>query len=236
MSQTRGSSGRETVTEVEFRTEDPKYPLVAISQQLGCRAQLEQVVPRKNNTYAEYFSVTGVLPNRVLSVANAYEGLDVQLLNADADKGLFKVLVTKGGNYFVLALTEVGAIPKRMSGIDGVARIVAEIPVGVSVSRVVEHFRSIHPTVEVVAKRQMDYAVPLFTSREFRDTISTILTSRQREVLMTAYDAGYFEWPRGKDGEEIAADLDVSPPTFSQHLRIAQRKIISVLRAEGEGH
>jgi len=232
----RGPSERETVTEVEFRTEDPSYPLVSLSAETGCHARLEQIVPRKDNAYSEYFSVTGVDPERALAVANGYDGLEVSLLNAGENEGLFEIFVSEGEHYFLLALTEVSAIPKRMTGIDGVARITAEIPVGVSDSSVVDHFQSVHPTVEVVAQRKMDYAVPLFTSREFEDTVSTLLTPRQREVLLTAYDAGYFEWPRSADGEELAADLGVSPPTFFEHLRIAQRKIVSVLRAEVASH
>jgi hypothetical protein len=223
MAEQRESSERETVTEVEFRTEDPTYPLVSITGRTERRARLEQIVPRKDNAYAEYFSVTGVEPERAISVAREYDGLEVSLLHADGDEGLFEIFVSEGENYFVLALTEVGAIPRRMTGVDGVARVTAEIPVGVSTRSIVEHFRSVHPTVEVVARRQTDYAVPLFTAREFEDAISALLTARQREVLMTAYDAGYFEWPRGADGEELAAELGVSPPTFFEHLRIAQQ-------------
>ena len=44
-----------------------------------------------------------------------------------------------------------------------------------------------------------------------------------------AYHSGFFEWPRDTSGEEVAASLDVSPPTFHQHLRKAERKLFESL-------
>nr|WP_245634212.1 helix-turn-helix domain-containing protein [Halalkalicoccus paucihalophilus] len=41
--------------------------------------------------------------------------------------------------------------------------------------------------------------------------------------------SGYFESPRVQTGREVAASLDVSQPTFTHHLRAAQRKICEVL-------
>lgn len=53
------------------------------------------------------------------------------------------------------------------------------------------------------------------------------LTDRQREVLRTAFDAGYFDVPRGTSLEELAADLDVSDQALSALLR---RGLANVLR------
>ncbi|MFC7046517.1 helix-turn-helix domain-containing protein [Halobacteriaceae archaeon GCM10025711] len=50
-------------------------------------------------------------------------------------------------------------------------------------------------------------------------------------MLWTAYESGYFEWPRRYSGEEIADELGVSHPTFSQHLRKAELKVFSLLFA-----
>ncbi|WP_436926694.1 helix-turn-helix domain-containing protein [Halosimplex amylolyticum] len=58
------------------------------------------------------------------------------------------------------------------------------------------------------------------------------LTDRQREVLVTAYRSGYFQRPRERTGAEVAAQLGISPSTFSQHLRAAQRKLLCALFEE----
>jgi predicted DNA binding protein len=55
------------------------------------------------------------------------------------------------------------------------------------------------------------------------------LTERQREVLSAAYDAGYFDHPKGANAGEVAADLDIDRSTFSEHIAAAQRKILATM-------
>ncbi|WP_336002645.1 helix-turn-helix domain-containing protein [Halorientalis halophila] len=52
------------------------------------------------------------------------------------------------------------------------------------------------------------------------------LTGRQREVLALAYEMGYFDYPKGANAEEVAAELDISASTLSEHLAAAQEKVI----------
>jgi len=52
------------------------------------------------------------------------------------------------------------------------------------------------------------------------------LTARQREVLETAYDMGYFDRPRRANASEIAGELGIDPSTFSEHLAAAEGKIL----------
>jgi len=55
------------------------------------------------------------------------------------------------------------------------------------------------------------------------------LTERQREVLTAAYDAGYFEHPKGANAGEVADALGIDRSTFSEHIAAAQRKLLSSL-------
>ncbi|MFC5277459.1 helix-turn-helix domain-containing protein [Halorubrum rubrum] len=55
------------------------------------------------------------------------------------------------------------------------------------------------------------------------------LTERQREVLTAAYDAGYFDHPKGANAGEVAADLGIDRSTFSEHIAAAQRKILATV-------
>ena len=55
------------------------------------------------------------------------------------------------------------------------------------------------------------------------------LTDRQREVLRTAHEMGYFEYPRGANASEVAAALDIEPSTFTEHLNAAQSKLLDDL-------
>lgn len=55
------------------------------------------------------------------------------------------------------------------------------------------------------------------------------LTDRQREVLETAHEMGYFQYPREANAERVAEELDIRPSTFAEHLAAAQQKLLAEL-------
>ncbi|WP_367996357.1 helix-turn-helix domain-containing protein [Haloferax volcanii] len=56
---------------------------------------------------------------------------------------------------------------------------------------------------------------------------STRLSKRQAEVVGYALERGYYDWLRGVTVEEIAAAFEVSRPTVLEHLRRAEKKLLS---------
>ncbi|KAA9398786.1 bacterio-opsin activator [Haloarcula sp. CBA1130] len=58
------------------------------------------------------------------------------------------------------------------------------------------------------------------------------LTDRQQEVLETAVEMGYFEYPKGANAGDVAAELDISVSTFAEHLAAAQTKLLDTIIAE----
>lgn len=118
-----------------------------------------------------------------------------------------------------------GSVRRAAIGED--LRLTAQFPQDTDVREVVEALQNEYDSAEAVARRQV-------TERDERpgrlaDVWSKELTDRQRTVVETAYFAGFFEWPRATSGEEVAASLDISGPTFSQHLRAAENKIFARL-------
>lgn len=55
------------------------------------------------------------------------------------------------------------------------------------------------------------------------------LTDRQQEVLDTAHEMGYFEYPRDSNASEVSAELGIEPSTFTEHLNAAQSKLLEEL-------
>ena len=55
------------------------------------------------------------------------------------------------------------------------------------------------------------------------------LTERQREVLETAHEMGYFEHPKGANAGEVAEALGITTSTFTEHLSAAQSKLFSAI-------
>lgn len=52
------------------------------------------------------------------------------------------------------------------------------------------------------------------------------LTQRQREVVRTAYELGYYEVPRRVSTADVASELDVDQSTVSEHLQRAERNLL----------
>jgi PAS domain S-box-containing protein len=55
------------------------------------------------------------------------------------------------------------------------------------------------------------------------------LTDRQHAALVRAHTGGFFEWPHGTTGDELAEAMGISRSTFHQHLRAAQRKVVGAV-------
>ena len=63
------------------------------------------------------------------------------------------------------------------------------------------------------------------------------LTARQLEVVQHALDNGYYEWPREDTSAELANEMGISRPTFLEHLRKAESKLLShAVEGELERH
>jgi predicted DNA binding protein len=86
---------------------------------------------------------------------------------------------------------------------------------------------------QLLAKRESS------TSSDSREampgSILETLTTRQREVIETAYRCGYFDSPRDASGTDIAEMFGFSNPTFHEHVREAERKLFDAL-LQGDGN
>ena len=53
------------------------------------------------------------------------------------------------------------------------------------------------------------------------------LTDRQREVIETAYEMGFYEVPRQTSTEAVADELELEAATVSEHLQRAERNLLT---------
>lgn len=64
--------------------------------------------------------------------------------------------------------------------------------------------------------------------------LDTELSDRQYDVLRQAVGAGYYAWPRGKNIKRLASEMGVSAPTYLEHIRRAESRVVPALVAELE--
>lgn len=215
------------VVHLEFEVVDPSYPFIGLSTIGGCSVELEEMLPRQSGGHRGFYSIQDGDPAKLLETAAKYDGVEAKFLDRTEDGGLLELAVPETCPGMFLA--ERRACPRRVTAVDGVGRITAELLPGADEHEVVDAFLSEYPTAELRIRRQESYHTPMFSHRELDREIDDLLTHRQQEALRTAYEAGYYEWPRENTGEELAATLGIAPATFAEQLRVAEQKLIGVL-------
>jgi predicted DNA binding protein len=77
--------------------------------------------------------------------------------------------------------------------------------------------------------------VTLGKFEEFRASGGPPLTDRQLDVVVTALEEGYYDWPRSVATRELTDMLDISRATLQEHLRKAERKLLRSALPDGTG-
>lgn len=226
MSLRAGQSAGGPVVELEFTFDNREYPFVGASAAGACEVVLEEMVPRGDGRYAEFYSIRGTDLERIEEIAEDHSTATPSVIERYEDGGLMEFLVT--GNCPAVGLAELGALPRSVVGDNGKGQIVAELPAEYDPGEVVAAFQEEYGG-DLVAKREHEEFTPLFSQREFDRAVERRLTDRQREVLEAAFEAGYYDWPREISGEDLADRMDISQPTLSEHLTTAERKLLSLL-------
>jgi len=97
------------------------------------------------------------------------------------------------------------------------------LPPTIDVRRMVDDVRDTYADATLVTRQQVSRTD---SRQRIERTLIEELTDRQRASLEASFHAGFFDWPRESSGEEVAESLDVTAPTFHQHLRKAQQKLL----------
>ena len=61
---------------------------------------------------------------------------------------------------------------------------------------------------------------------KYAEAVMGELTAKQHELVRTAYELGYFDYPRKVNLEKLAELMDVSKTTILETLRAAQKKVL----------
>jgi predicted DNA binding protein len=76
-----------------------------------------------------------------------------------------------------------------------------------------------HPAVDIKVLRKGEY-------KPRRRDLLSVLTSRQKEVLQTAVELGYYDESQDAEYKDIADELDVSVSTVGHHIKKAESRIL----------
>ncbi|PSQ61264.1 MAG: histidine kinase [Halobacteriales archaeon SW_8_66_22] len=218
----------EEAVELTFQIRDAFTELDVAADPEGT-ISFDAVVPVKDDAFLVYGTVTADaretltalydrLPSWERVTFHAEEGASTFELRA-VDPPVLSVLTSFGGSF------EEGAIE------DGDLRMQVHLSPSADVRRFIETVQESYPGMEMVTRQQVTRTAD--RGRPAANVLDESLTDSQRTALEAAFHAGFFEWPRDSSGEEVADSLDIAAPTFHNHLRKAERKLVaSVLGAE----
>lgn len=216
----------DTVLELEFRVEDVGNELYELTAE-GTDQVLAEKFIRTDESVLVYGRVVGIPQDTFREAAERSEFVEeVRILSAGERTYKFEA-VTSAINSLVDAIGNHGGRISSGTLSDGTLQFVVEFPPGRDKRQLIELVEEQCPNAANRAQRLVDRASD--TTARNRSRVLDSLTEKQRIALQTAYFGGLYEWPRGSTSEELADQLGVSPPTFSQHHRAAEREIFKEL-------
>ena len=62
--------------------------------------------------------------------------------------------------------------------------------------------------------------------------IADVLSKSQLRTLKTAHEMGYFRSPRKSSATEVAEELEIAQPTFSERVRDAEHSLLDHIVSE----
>jgi PAS domain S-box-containing protein len=213
------------IIELEFSVTGSDLLFNRLAEATDSRVEAVGTDYRSDGRVRLYLSVEDVDPDAFAERAKQdHEVLEFTGI-VDHDSECLVELVVEESLLAVLA--EYGAVTRSVVAENGAARFTVELPYEAEARELFELVEQRHPGTELLGYHERERAVE--TRQDFKAALSERLTDRQETALRTAFLGGFFDWPREVDGNELAEAMDISRPTYHQHLRAAQAKVFEEL-------
>jgi PAS domain S-box-containing protein len=212
----------DSVVELELHFRDPDTSLCRLAQQTDCRIDVEGFVSQVNGSTRVFFTAQGASPGAMQTSGETPIAIEELTCLAERDdESQFKATIAASS--LPSRLVEQDARVRTLTIEGESATAVVDLPSTVAVRDFIEDIQTRYPSTDLRRRRTRDR--PIDTATTFPISVDDQLTDRQQEILQTAYRSGFFQSPREHTGKEIAALLDISPSTFTQHLRAGQHNL-----------
>jgi len=212
------------LVELEFRIRDVA-DVFGVSSDIEGTTTLDDVVPIGDDEFLVYGTATDdAIESLTTLVKTVPHWKSIEFTDVDPPVG-FELRLS---NPPILSeIASYGGYVDTASIQNGEYRMTIHLSTTADVSQVAGLVRDSYPGVEMLRRQQLTKQHDT-TRKQYRRVTDT-LTDRQSSALETAHHAGYFAWPRDNSGKDVAAKLGVSPATFHQHLRKAEKQVFDEL-------
>ncbi|WP_226007337.1 bacterio-opsin activator domain-containing protein [Natrinema salinisoli] len=216
------------ITELEVALRDDSDALSSIAHRIDRRIDVQAVIPRSSGGSTVFCSVEDADSGAIRDAIESLPAVDrISVAEGRNGETVLEIGLSESADpHIARSVAENGGVLRSLTPVDDRTRLTIELGQSVGVRPFLRALEQSHPDPELVARRERDRSPR--SVRPF-DTLAEHLSERQRRTLEAAYYSGFFDWPREHTGEEVAESLGISQPTFSRHLRIAQRKLFALL-------
>jgi len=205
----------DAVTILEMKVEEGDSLAFKLTTEYECRAELEWSGETADGRAYQYVRFDGIDGQTLLDEARGHPTVkECRLIHDGDEEATIEIRLYESA---VRTLMGYGATIRTVTVEDGVATVTVEVSRETDTREVIEALQRVYESTRLTAKRDVDRSVE--TAADRRSRLVDRLTERQLTALRLAYYGGYFDWPRGSTGEDIAAAMNISPPTMHQHLR-----------------
>ena len=215
----------EQTMELEFEIRNQDHLFCRLATVFDCELKLEGTVPQPGDSTTVFVSVSGETPEQVLERAKRMEEIDESRLIERRGKSLIQLYINKPRIWSVFS--QKGVILRELWADSTRCRVTVEVPKATGARQAVNLIMSRYEDAQLLAKKEA------CTSSDLNDSmvrgVLEALTSRQREVVETAYRCGYFDSPRGASGDDMAELFGFSNAAFHQHVRKAEQRLFEEL-------
>ncbi|MXR51078.1 GAF domain-containing protein [Halovenus sp. WSH3] len=215
------------VLEVTFQYDDHRAALVDLSQSLASSLTLDGAVPTDAGLLC-FVHLEQTPAQQALEAATDIDGIDsARLVRSDESGGVLELALSRASP--LLTITDRGGTVTALTIADGQATLTCELAPETDLRAIHD---SLHDTFGADLRSKQERTTTNGTAPAHGDFLDEQLTEKQRDVIRTAYHAGYFEWPRESTAEDLAESMDISSPTLHNHLRRAQQSILDEILDE----
>jgi predicted DNA binding protein len=213
------------VIELEFTVNDRSLLVSQVSAATEATLTSSGIVTQDDGSLQIYLTADGADSEAV--AAELGDDSSVRSVTQVAEhegSDLFEIVIEES---LLATLVDHGAVPKSISAENGIARYTIELPYEADARELFSLVEDNYDGTDLVGYHEHER--PVQTQQEFQSSLSERFTDRQETALRTAFLGGFFNWPREADGDDLAEAMDISRPTYHQHLRAAQQKVYEKL-------
>lgn len=219
----RKASRSKSVTKLALELPEAEDLITTLASRGATDLDIRNISTRSDGSYVVHLLAHDVNPDRFMEGARGFTSLDEVRSIGDPGTGLFELIISE--SCIVTDMVESAGTLHSITLSEQGSQMSVSIPSDRDVRAFIERLRDQYPELTLVGRHDTEQETSLLEPSSLLDQ----LTTRQQEILKTAYYSGFFDQPRKRTGSEISDSLGISQPAFSKQLRKGERKLVKSL-------